>query len=114
MDYSRGISDFRNMEWLTKCGEEGNETYDPIRIKNMDTNHILTTMRMVRYNKGSDICGYSTKVWEIAFKKELEYRDRMGNAVLRQFPIFYKQYRKIITTDINKSKNFTTKGILSY
>lgn len=105
MNHRTGIEDHINMVWETKQG--------PVRLKNMDTMHIVNTLRTIQQGKGGSFCGHSSQDWLIAFKMELKRRNELGNRVFALFPKFNAEFNAVINgvDRTTKLKSFTTKGI---
>lgn len=110
MNENLNNKEYRDMKW----GAKGHS----IRIKHMDSVHICNTIKTLAFSTGNSNYGkYSAKDWMNALQSELDYRAEMGNALLKQFPKFYKDFQRAITP-VNrnfkhkpKKRVFTTKGI---
>lgn len=104
MNYKSNYETNNNMVWKTKEGF--------LRPKDMSTNHIVNTIKLIKKNKENDFCGHSSMKWLNVLRSELKRRDALGNAVLAIFPKVFKEFNDITSeSSVVSIKKFTTKNL---
>ena len=99
-EFKKPTITFRHALWQTKEGD--------VLVKEMDTTHIRNTYRTIKYGRGQEFCGKSSKEWLDIFKSELQYRDQVADVVLKRVPGLFEWSNKLMNPEAN---TFSTKTV---
>ena len=72
--------------------KEGN----PVNIKNLSNGDIKSNIYYLSNSHLTEVNGYTKPYWLMSFKKELNRRKEIGNAVIRQIPWLNEECNNVI------------------